>query len=76
MTERPIRSATDSEEVILRAKRFVYEEESELTSLRSYVSNVEAAIEYQRAGPKRDPPATGSPLPAGGVTISFAAMRT
>lgn len=55
LLERKIRTQSEIDEVILRAKKIVFDEESELTSLRSYVSNVEAAIEYQQSGPKREP---------------------
>lgn len=39
--------------MILRVKRAVYKEEEELNSLKSYVSNMEAALEYRRSGPQR-----------------------
>jgi 5-methylcytosine-specific restriction endonuclease McrA len=39
--------------LILRVKRAVYKDEEELNSLKSYVSNMEAAIEYRRNGPTR-----------------------
>lgn len=55
MSERLTRSTSEREEVVLRAKRIAYEEEGEMAALRSYVSNVEAAFEYQRSGPKREP---------------------
>jgi hypothetical protein len=45
----------DRQEVFLRVKKAVYEADDELRSLRSYVANVEAAIEFQKTGPKRDP---------------------
>jgi len=45
----------ECEEAILRIKRFVYSEEEELNSLRSYVANVEMAREYQKSGHKREP---------------------
>jgi hypothetical protein len=45
----------DREEVTLRVKKAVYAEEEELSSLKSYVTNVEAAREYQKNGPRRDP---------------------
>lgn len=48
-------TAGEVEELKLRAKRVVYGEEEELISIRSYVANVEAAREYQKSGPKRDP---------------------
>lgn len=53
--DRIARTITEHEEVALRAKKIVYDEEGELTALRSFVSNVEAAVEYQKTGPKRDP---------------------
>src|SRR5579863_4944326 len=43
------------DEAFLRIKRDAYAEEAEFTSLKSYVANIESAIEYQRNGPKRDP---------------------
>lgn len=55
LSERPIKSPQEHEEVVLRIKKTVYDEEGELNSLRSYVANVEAAIEYQRSGPRREP---------------------
>jgi len=51
---RPI-TALEREEVILRAKEIVYREHNELSSLRAYVANIEAAEEFQRSGTKRDP---------------------
>jgi HNH endonuclease len=42
-------------EVVLRVKKAVYDEEAELSSLRTAVANVEAAIEFQKSGPKRNP---------------------
>jgi len=46
---------TERQELILRTKELVYREDKELTSIQAYVANVEAAMEYQRSGPKRDP---------------------
>jgi len=43
----------EREELTLRVKRAVYKEEEELSSLRSYVSNMEAGFEYRRNGPQR-----------------------
>jgi hypothetical protein len=54
-TERPIIASSDNEEAILRIKKYVYDEEGQITALRSYVSNIEAAEEYQRSGPRREP---------------------
>ncbi|MDQ2762007.1 MAG: HNH endonuclease [Pseudomonadota bacterium] len=45
----------DREQARLRAKKLVYDEEGELTSIRAAVSNMEAAIEFQRTGPRREP---------------------
>ncbi len=45
----------ECEEFMLRVKRLKYREEEELTALRSYVANVEAAMQFQKNGPKRDP---------------------
>jgi len=53
-SRRPL-TALEREEVILRTKELVYREENELASIRSYVANMEAALEFQRVGPKRDP---------------------
>jgi hypothetical protein len=42
-------------EVVLRVKKAVYDEEAELSALRAAVANVEAAVEFQKSGPKRNP---------------------
>ena len=55
LPEREITTNLEREEVVLRVKKAVYEEESELTALRASVANFEAAAEYQRSGPKREP---------------------
>jgi hypothetical protein len=54
-TEREIVSNQDYEEVILRIKKITYDEETELVALRSAVANIEAAIDFQRSGPRREP---------------------
>jgi 5-methylcytosine-specific restriction endonuclease McrA len=36
-------------------KKAVYDEEAELSSLRAAVANLEAAIEFEKSGPRRDP---------------------
>ena len=54
-SERQPRSGSEREEIILRAKKIVYDEDSELSTLQSYVGNIEAAIEFQRSGPRREP---------------------
>ena len=48
-------SGSERAEVVLRVKKAVYDEEAELSSLRTAVANVEAAIEFQKSGPKRNP---------------------
>jgi hypothetical protein len=53
--ERPPRNHSDWEEVVLRVKKAVYDEESEISSLRSAVSDLEAAIRFQKSDAKRVP---------------------
>lgn len=55
LPERPPLNELEREEVILRVKKITYEEDAELSSLRASVANFEAAIEFQKTGPKRDP---------------------
>jgi len=55
LTERPLLINTDHDEVGLRIKKIVYNEGAELTALKSAVSNMEAAIRFERSGPRRDP---------------------
>ncbi|MGH9676765.1 MAG: hypothetical protein ACRD36_06655 [Candidatus Acidiferrum sp.] len=55
MPERSPEGALEREEVELRIKKIVYDEEFELSSLRAAVANLEAAAEFQKSGPKRDP---------------------
>ncbi len=55
MPERAPKSAAEREEIILRAKKLVYDEQADLASLKAAVANLEAAIEYTKSGPKRDP---------------------
>ena len=55
LCERPARSTDEVDEITLRVKKVVYEERSELLSLRASVANYEAAFEYQKGGPKREP---------------------
>jgi hypothetical protein len=55
MPERAPRDASEREEVTLRIKKAAYDEEFALSSLRAAVANLEAAIEFQKSGPKRDP---------------------
>lgn len=51
---RPV-NASERAEVALRVKKTVYDEDAELQSLRDAVANIEAALEFQQSGPKRDP---------------------
>ena len=53
LADRLPRSRDEREEVALRIKKAIYNEEAELASLRASVANLEAAIEYQRTGSKR-----------------------
>jgi hypothetical protein len=55
MSERSSRGAFECDEVELRIKKIVYDEDFELSSLRAAVANLEAAIEFQKSGPKLDP---------------------
>jgi hypothetical protein len=55
MSERPAVRDWEKEEVVLRSKKAIYDEEAELSGLRAAVANIEAAIEFQKSGPKRDP---------------------
>jgi hypothetical protein len=53
LPERPLYTEADKREVILRAKKLVYDEDTEIARLRSAVANIEAAIEYTKSGPLR-----------------------
>ena len=55
MSERMPKDAAEREEIILRTKKFIYDEQADLASLKAAVANLEAAIEYTKSGPKRDP---------------------
>jgi hypothetical protein len=55
MPERAPKSAAEREEIILRTKKLVYDEQADLANLKAAVANLEAAIEYTKSGPKRDP---------------------
>ena len=55
MPERPPRTDAEREEIVLRVKKMVYDEQAELVNLKAAVSNLEAAIEYTKSGFKRDP---------------------
>lgn len=53
--ERAPLNMSEHDEVALRVKKATYDEEAELSSLRAAVANLEAAIEFQKSGPKRAP---------------------
>lgn len=53
MPERAPKNATEREEIVLRVKKALYDEEADLASLRAAVANIEAAIEYSKSGSKR-----------------------
>ena len=55
MSERPALRGSERTEVALRVKKAVYDEEAELSNLRAAVANLEAAIEFEKSGPRRDP---------------------
>ena len=55
MSERLPKNEAEREEVVLRTKKAVYGEEAEIYSIRAAVANLEAAIEFTRSGPRREP---------------------
>lgn len=55
MPERAPKSIEEREEIVLRTKKLIYDEQADLASLKAAVANLEAAIEYTRSGPRRDP---------------------
>lgn len=55
MSERPPLRDAERDEIVLRIKKIIYDEEAELSTLRAAVANLEAAIEFQRSGIRRDP---------------------
>jgi hypothetical protein len=55
MPERSPRNDAERDEIVLRAKKLVYGEESELVKLKAAVANLEAAIEYTKSRRLRDP---------------------
>lgn len=54
-SERVPYDSQERDEIMLRVKKAVYEEQSEFISLKSAVANYEAAIKFQQSGPRRDP---------------------
>jgi len=55
ISERVPKSAAEDDEIILRTKKLIYDEQADLANLKAAVANLEAAIEYTKSGPKRDP---------------------
>ena len=55
LSDRLPRTEIEREEIVLRIKKATYDEKGEIDKLRASVANLEAAVEYQRLGPKRDP---------------------
>jgi hypothetical protein len=55
MSERPPKNDSDREEITLRVKKAAFDDNADLARLRSAVANLEAAIEYKKSGPQRDP---------------------
>lgn len=53
--ERSPRTPSEREEVGLRVKKAVYDEDNELAALRSAVANCEAAAAYTKSGARREP---------------------
>lgn len=49
------RDEAEREEIVLRVKKTIYVERIDIQRLKSAVANIEAAIEYQKTGPKRSP---------------------
>ncbi len=48
-------NSTEHEEIVLRIKKAIFDEDIELSSLRANVSHLEAALRYEQSGPRRDP---------------------
>ena len=53
--ERPPVTPSEHEEVLLRVKKAVYDEENEVAQLRAAVANCEAASEFAQLGTRREP---------------------
>ncbi len=53
MPERIARTIQEKEEVVLRVKKAIYDEEVDLSNLKAAVANLEAAIEYRKSKAKR-----------------------
>jgi hypothetical protein len=55
MPERVPKSNAEREEIVLRVRKLVYDEQTDLATLRAAVANLEATIEYTKSGPRRNP---------------------
>ncbi len=55
MPEHVPKNAAEREEIVLRTKKLVYDEQADLATLKATVANLEAAIEYTKSSPRRDP---------------------
>jgi hypothetical protein len=55
LAERPMFDSSEIEEVFLRVKKIVFEEELELSGLRATVANLEAVVEFPKSGQRRIP---------------------
>lgn len=55
VSDRAARNGDEEAEITLRMKKALYDEATEISTLRAAVANLEAAIEYRKLGPRRDP---------------------
>jgi hypothetical protein len=55
MPDRIPRTTPEKEEIILRVKKSAYDEDADIANLRATIANLEAAVEYKKSGPRRDP---------------------
>ncbi len=55
MVERLPLEEPEFDEISLRIRKAVFDEEAELSNLRATVANWESAADFQKSGPKRDP---------------------
>lgn len=55
VSERGPKSPDEINEIALRIKKAVYDDDAEISALRSAVSNLEAATNYRKLGTRRDP---------------------
>jgi hypothetical protein len=52
--ERPPVTPAEHEEIVLRVKKTVYDEDNEVAALRAAVANCEAAAEFAQSGTRRE----------------------